>query len=416
MPDPLSHPHLSFNTVFPSRHPERSTKCEVEGPACLAGTTKTPGGAACEASHSRKERFLSEGHGFSHADKNQNQKKARPTNKPRSTPLTRRASQKLAAGLAIALAALIPSHAQTIGSLKTEGNEVTGLINVANGKATIGNNGAVAAGLQPADIALNRGGNVRVCAGSAIHIAQTTTAATKPPLMLSLDRGTVEIKTDALKTDAILTPDLRFELSDGAPLDLHIRVVPNGDTCVDNSGKAAPILHVTDTFGTSAYFIRPGQRVLFEHGSLREVVDHESSSCGCPRPDALVLAGKGKLGDGKIPEAARQNPFPEAVSQGLAQPTPPVPVTPPGEEHTQVSSTLNYSGARNTVSGPPGQETTAADLITPATTQPPAAAPTTTTPTASPTDAHIEEARKPAAGPNPFRAIGRFFQRLFGVH
>jgi hypothetical protein len=340
------------------------------------------------------------------------------------------------------------THAeQPLGSVKTDGAEVSGLVSVSNGKATIGNNGAVTAGAQAAVITLARGGEVHVCAGSAVHLSQTSTQARKPPMMMAVDRGAVEIHTSAEKTDAILTPDLRFELSGAAPLDLRIRMVPNGDTCVDNSGKDAPVLHVTETFGDATYFIRPGQRVLFEHGSLREVVDHESSSCGCPRGDAQVLAGKGKKGDGKVPDVVKQNPFPEAVSQGLQAPAPPTAV-PQGEVHTQVSSTLNYSGATNAATGPPGQTITAADVAAGASaatdgngaaTAPNAAgvsaneaattAPTATTTTAAnagapappPADlpntgVHVEQAAPPPAGPNPFKAIGRFFQRLFGVH
>jgi hypothetical protein len=297
---------------------------------------------------------------------------------------------------------------QPLGTVKTQGNEVSGLVTVSNGNAVIGNNAAVAAGIQPADVTLSRGGAVKVCSGSAAHLSQTTIAVAKPPLMVALDRGSMEIHTRAEKMDSILTPDLRFEMSDAAPLDLRIRMVPNGDTCVENAGKDAPILHVTETFGDATYFVRPGQRVLFEHGSLREVVDHESSNCGCPRPDDLVLAGKGKLGDGKVTEAAKAHPFPEAVSQGLQQPEPPQP-TPVGETHTRVNSTLAYNGPTNTITGPPGQTTTAAD-ITPTGTS------TTPAPAKQATDIHVASTKPPEDGPHPFRAIGHFFRKLFGVH
>ena len=317
--------------------------------------------------------------------------------------------------LSLALTCLISGQAQTgIGSVKTEGAEVAGNVTVRDGRAAIGSNAAVTAGTQTAEVSLTRGGSVKVCAGSSMHVAMTTMAngiqVKRPPVMLSLDRGSIEIHTDAEKTDAILTPDLRFELSGSAPLDLRIRVVPNGDTCVENAGKDAPVLHVTETFGGNAYFIRPGQRVLFEHGSLREVVDHETSNCGCPKDGGLVLAGKGAKGNGKIPEAARTNPFPEAVSQGLAAPAPPQATTPTGEEHVQVSSTLGYSGTTNTVVGPPGQVTTASDVAaasstatangtsTGATSTPTAAAqPAATATTTAGTNAHIEHAAPPPA-------------------
>ena len=327
------------------------------------------------------------------------------------------------AGATALLLAPLAGHAQApLGSLKTEGAEVSGMVAVSNGRATIGNSAAVSAGTVPAQISLKRGGEVKVCGGSSVHISQPTMATAKPPLMLALDRGAVEIHMAAEKTDSILTPDLRFELSGAAALDLRIRVVPSGDTCVDNAGKEAPVLHVTETFGDATYFIRPGQRVLFEHGSLREVVDHEANSCGCPRNgDNLVLAGKGKHGDGKITEAAKANPFPEAVSQGLVKPeTPPAPV---GEVHAQVTSQLNYSGETGAVSGPPGQTTTIADVGAAATATPlPASAPVVSPTASSPastapaaTEMHVERATPPPAGPNPFRSIGRFFRKLFGV-
>jgi hypothetical protein len=312
---------------------------------------------------------------------------------------------------------------QSLGSVKTDGAEVAGMVTVSGGRAVIANSGSITATAGTAEVSLTRGGSVKVCTGSSARLSQPMFDVTHPPLLMALNRGSMEIQTRAEKNDVILTPDLRFEVSDPAPLNVRVRLVANGDTCVDNSGKDAPMLHATEAFGTGAYFIRPGQRVLFEHGSLREVVDHETSSCGCPKPDALVLAGKGRHGDGKIPEAGRINPFPEAVSQGLAAPAPPQQAAPVGEVQTQVSSTLAYDGKTNAASGPPGEVTTAASLAPAAKAATPSAASasagssaTASSATGGPvaTDAHVTEAAPPPAGPNPFRAIGRFFRRLFG--
>jgi hypothetical protein len=353
---------------------------------------------------------------------------AAPTTKPGAPCLASETWVRISVAALLCLSVMARAQGP-LGSLKTEGAEVSGMVAVSNGRATIGNSAAVSAGALPAQITLKRGGEVKVCAGSAVHVSQTSMTTAKPPLMLALDRGAVEIRTSAEKTDSILTPDLRFELSGAAALDLRIRVVPSGDTCVENAGKDAPVLHVTQTFGDATYFIRPGQRVLFEHGSLREVVDHEANSCGCPRNgDNLVLAGTGKHGDGKIAEAAKTNPFPEAVSQGLVKPE--TPQAPAGEVHAQVTSQLNYSGETGTVSGPPGQTTTGPDVV--AASAPPATLPATAnaspvtsqastatdrpaSPSPDATDMRIENAAPPPAGPNPFHAIGRFFRRVFGV-
>ncbi len=331
---------------------------------------------------------------------------------------------RLLSAMFLLLAGQYGSAQESIGTLKTEGAEISGMVTVSGGRAIIANSGIVSASTQPAEIALSRGGSVKVCSGSSVRLSQPTLGVAHPPLLTALNRGAMEIRTAAGKNDVILTPDLRLELSDAAPLNLRIRLVANGDTCVDNAGKDAPMVHATEAFGTGAYLIRPGQRVLFEHGSLSEVVDHETSNCGCPGSDALVLAGEGKRGNGKVPpqtQTARVNPFPEAVSQGLQQPT--VPQVASDQTHVQVSSTLNYSGTNNAVTGPPGESTTAGTSTsvagstseassTSAAGAPAAeAAPVAAVPSVQ---AKVVEAAPPPAGPNVFRAIGRFFKRLLG--
>ncbi len=326
----------------------------------------------------------------------------------------------LSAALVFAMARL--AYAQdSIGTLKTEGAEISGMVTVGSGHATIANSGTISTSGQPAEVALSRGGSVKVCAGSSVRLSQPALGVARPPLLTALNRGALELRTGAEKNDVILTPDIRFELSDAAPLNLRIRLVANGDTCVDNAGKDAPMLHATEAFGTGAYFVRPGQRVLFEHGSLSEVVDHETSNCGCPGSDALVLAGEGKRrGNGNVPpqtQAAQVNPFPEAVSQGLQQPA--VPQAASDQTHVQVSSTLKYSGTTNAVTGPPGEATTAAMLEgmpsgTPAASSPASPAAPKTVAVPAPTQGRVVETVPPPAGPNVFRAIGRFFKRLLG--
>ena len=311
---------------------------------------------------------------------------------------------------------------QGLGSLKTEGVAISGMVTVSGGRALIANTGSIEAGADSSDVSLTRGGSVRVCMGSSARLAQPAVEVARPPLMMALNRGTLEIHTRAEKNDIIATPDFRLQVSDSAPLNVSVRLTANGDTCVDNAGKNAPILHVTEAFGMGAYFIRPGQRVLFEHGSLREVVDHETSSCGCPRADPLVLAGKGKRGNGKITEAARNNPFPEAESQGLVKPS--VPQALPGETHVQVSTTLTYSGATNTAGGPPGAttptptpaaepEVAGSDAPAPA-FSPPSAAADGTAPKSMVAEKATVETTAPPPAPNAFRAIGTLFKRMFG--
>ncbi len=110
------------------------------------------------------------------------------------------------------------------------------------------------------------------------------------PLLFSLDHGAVEIQMTAAASDSIMTPDLRFTVHNSGPLDLRLRVARNGDTCVENRGPGAPTLAVSDPFGESMYEVPGGRHVLFEHGSLHEVVDHETTPCGCPDEKGMSLA------------------------------------------------------------------------------------------------------------------------------
>ena len=188
-------------------------------------------------------------------------------------------------------------------------------------------------------MALSRGGTVRVCSTSGLHVtAGKSASGTLLPLMLALDRGAVEVQMAATTSDVVMTPDLRFTMGSEGPLDLRLRVTSNGDTCVENRGASAPVLRVADPFGGATYELRAGQHVLFEHGSLKEVVDHESSPCGCPPMPVVSVADAGMssrlraaaVGSAVAAKTAEeQHPFPAAVSAGLA-PAAAVPQAPAG--------------------------------------------------------------------------------------
>ena len=260
------------------------------------------------------------------------------------------------------------SAQEPIGSIEASSATVSGPLSLTGEKALIGANAVITARDRTATVNLSRGGEVLVCRTSALHAARGAGPARREPLMLSLDRGSFEIHMAATAADAVLTPDLRFTIatSTGRPaaglLDLRIRVAPNGDTCVENRGKAAPTLEVAEQFGSGLYQVHPNQHLLFEHGSLREVVDDETSPCGCPAPPVLSASNSGISTD--VTRAARpgarvaddpdevrphspaevQHPFPAAESQGLTLSGAPasVPQSPPHEPHAQVAATLSY--------------------------------------------------------------------------
>ena len=282
--------------------------------------------------------------------------------------------------------------AKPLGSVATDQATVVGAPNAAfqltGGRAQLAGMATVTA--RPgrnADVTLQRGGGVLVCQTTALHLTESNDDA----LLLALDRGAMEIHMKAKSSDVVMTPDLRFTMQKAGPLDLRMRVTFNGDTCVENRGRKAPALNITDSFGENAYMLKPGQHVMFEHGNLRTVMDRETTPCGCPPEEkpAVSLAEAARGGGQSKPitpeESAAIHPFPTAQSDGLAAPPPGVPET-PGERHVQVATTLAFD---------------------------PAAGEHATTAAPAPGTAIAPSPPPPKQKHGPFAAIGRFFKRLF---
>lgn len=312
------------------------------------------------------------------------------------------------AGLLLALgSALPPLNAQTASAAGqapspqeapvaivpiTPGNPndaavVTGALEVTAGKAMIATGGSITSGSRTTNVILPRRGTLRVCASTTVKLAADTSvpAGGVPGLLMAMDHGAVEMSfanTPAGSNDDILmTPDFRILIGGPGASDVKVRLGREGDTCVDNSGKDAPYVVVTSLFDSGLYRVQPGQRVMFQHGSLREVVDEEKEPCGCPPP----------------PEAAG-NAFPLAESEGLA-PTPApaanAPTPKPGSAQV-VPPPLVFSGEKE---------------------QAPAAVAAANPPPSSPAATAQTVPAKPAAKkkrPNVFVRFGHLLRRIFG--
>ena len=299
---------------------------------------------------------------------------------------------------------LLAQTQQPIGTVGVQDATVAGALEVSNGRAILIGNTTVTARDRVAELTLNRGGTVRVCATSGLHVTAGKSAdgAAQVPLMLALDRGAIEVQTAVTTRDVVMTPDLRFTMRSDGPLNLQLRVTRNGDTCVENRGAQAPVLNVADQFGEATYELKPGQHVLFEHASLKEVVDHESSSCGCPPEPGMSIADallKPAAPGGSAAEktTAEQHPFPAAVSAGLAPAA--VPQAPAGAVHTQVAAELSSNGGADSLAQPAAAKDASGDA-----NKASGGAAAQTTPAPAPA----------RSSKNPFRAVGRFFKRVFG--
>ena len=250
---------------------------------------------------------------------------------------------------------------------------VTGALEVSQGKAIIVASGAITSGAETTDVVLPHRGVLRVCASTTVKLAADSSvpAGETPGLMMAMDHGAVEASfATGRNSDILLTPDFRILIGAPGAAEVKVRLGQHGDTCVYNAGINAPYVLVTSIFEGGDYRVQPGQRVMFQHGSLHEVVDNEKEPCGCPPPPHQGT-----------------NEFPLAQSEGLAPLPKPAPIAAsPNSGSSQPIEPFVYKAADH-ASQP------AVDA-TPAAPQPPPAA-----------------KKKPGF----FTKVGRFFRRVFGA-
>jgi hypothetical protein len=278
-----------------------------------------------------------------------------------------------------------PEEAGPIAIVSLEGKgangapTVTGALEVTKGKAVIVASGAVTAGDRTTEVTLPHRGVLRVCASTTVKLASDSSvpAGEVPGLMMAIDHGALEASfATGRNSDIVMTPDFRILIGGPGAAEVKVRLGQGGDTCVDNAGVNAPYVLVTSVFDGGAYRVQPGQRVMFQHGSLHEVVDQEKEPCGCP-PDAEPKA----------------NEFPLAQSEGLAAKAPPVTSAVTAEHAAATSGMLAYNG----------EEHAAKPLVADDASK--TAAAVSSAPTAVP-------AKKKGGF---FGAVGRFFKKLFGA-
>lgn len=258
--------------------------------------------------------------------------------------------------------------------------KVSGALEVTAGRAVIVTSGSVTAGSATAHVTLPHRGQLKVCASTTVKLAADSSSGHDevPGLLMALDRGAIEMSyATGRSADIVMTPDFRILISGPGAADVKLRLGEHGDTCIDNAGTASPYVLVTSVFDGGNYRVQSGQRVMFQHGSLHEVVDHEKESCGCPPP------------------SAKGNEFPLAQSEGLAplatsaQPA-------PGEPTVSFNEPMVYHAGdrekRSAGAAPQqAQKTPDAEAPKPAS----------------------ESVKQPK--PGFFGSIGRFFRRIFGA-
>jgi hypothetical protein len=264
---------------------------------------------------------------------------------------------------------------------------VEGPLQAWKGRAYLTSSGTVTAGDGTAQVTLPYRGTLRVCASSTVKLAADSSAPAGqvPGLRIALDHGAVEMSfaSSAARernADTLLTPYFRILIGGPSATDVKVRLGEDGDTCVDNAGTDAPYVVVTSVFDSGLYRVQPGQRVMFEHGSLHEVVDQEKEPCGCP----------------PAPKS-EANEFPLAQSEGLTlAPKPATTAVTQPAGNDKAATTLAYNGGGHTpktvaIPRHDGVPTVAAGASPP------------------------EQTAKAKKKRGFFRGVGRFFKRVFGA-
>ena len=324
-------------------------------------------------------------------------------------------------------------------SATAERIRVAGAVTLGGDSTLLGNGSTVTAGKVTLPIHLTRGGELNLCATTELHLSQENSAGDpNSPLLLALDHGAIEAHYNLGKnSDVVMTPDLRILLSGPAKADVRIRVNEAGDTCVSNRGDNTPYVTVSEQIGPGVYRVQANQRVTFEHGSVRDVVDKEAQPCGCPAAAPISVASAGaasepgtsaeKPGEAVAANAAKEpvhpggpsstpadTAFPWAESEGLAAPPaqPTKPVVPAGEIQSEVTSTLAYSAPKQTVpTGTPSGMATPESAATVATAPAPGFGPTVSS---GPVIIAQPVPPKPHRKSGFFHTIGHFFAKIFG--
>lgn len=280
--------------------------------------------------------------------------------------------------------AIVPLDPSVSGSAAS----VAGSMQAWNGRAFISGNGDITAGPKTALVTLPYRGTLNVCPSTTVKLSVDSSVPVSevPGLLIALDAGAVEANFAIAKNaDVVMTPDLRILISGPGSAEVKVRLGDGGDTCVDNSSANAPYVVVTSVFDTGLYRVQPGQRVMFQHGSVQQVVDQENAPCGCP------------------PEATPQrNEFPLEQSQGLVPAAAPnfVVKTP---DASQGSEILSYSGATHSF-GNGGSKPT-----------PSAAPPVDTIIAPPPLASALPPPPPPHKKPRFIKRVGNFFKRFFGA-
>lgn len=227
----------------------------------------------------------------------------------RNTPLTTRVVVELSAPqdysvtsagnkVTVSLTPEVPS--QNAETSETSGSRSVSLTDVATALASpaaavqtrtpVRVPSTISATTETSVLSLPRGGELRVCAGTALSV---TASQNGRDLMFGISTGGIETDYNlGSNSDVVLTPDFRILMPGPGTFHLAIHADPRGNTCIRTLPGNTASLIVSELMGDGTYQVFPDQQVVFRGGRLSNVSSAVPADCGCPAPPtALLQAG-----------------------------------------------------------------------------------------------------------------------------